>query len=366
MGCKTKNSVFTILLLTTFFSIINISGAVPVYDGTPRIDKPRYLTWEQDFIPADPDLTTPDTNMVFDLHAQQSTCDIVLSTAGNYHMALRQLWHEHFLPNNPRVKDWFYTTSPPVAVPQIKNGTTTDLGVPTTGILTIGNWKGTCLPSVAVGPKGLMDKLIAEGFNDGNPIPIIENQGNVILVKRGNPKNIHSVWDLGRFAVNVVTSNPDSEPGSFGNYSGSIYNIAVANPGPGTAEELYSRIFDAASTKWLAGVRIHHREVPWSIAYGHADAGLMFYHLALFSKRSFPELFDIVPLGGTVREPVPLEGNKIGKLFAVRIRGTWTDAQKHFRERLLTDYVSAGFTRILNSHGLLRPAEFAPGVTTIP
>ncbi|GMR16815.1 MAG: hypothetical protein BMS9Abin31_1200 [Gammaproteobacteria bacterium] len=337
--------ILSFIFLLTFFN--SLSYAVPPVTGSPRIDKPLSLYWEQDFIPANPDLTTPSTNMVFDLHAQQSTCDIVLSTAGNYHMALRQLWHEYFLPANPAVKDWFYTTSPPVAEPQIENG-----------ILTTGNWKGLCRPSIAVGPKGLMDNLDAKGFTLGERIPIIQNQGNVILVKNGNPKSISSVWDLGKLDINVVTSNPDSEPGSFGNYSGSIYNIALNQPGPGTADELFERIFGIGSTKWLAGQRIHHREVPWAIAYGHADAGLMFYHLAVFAKRSFPDLFDIIPLGGTVRNPEPLAGNKIGKLFAVRITGNWTAEQELYRENLLAQYTSQTFSDILASHGLLRPPEF--------
>ena len=91
---------------------------------------------------------------------------------------------------------------------------------------------------------------------------------------------------------------------------------------------------------------------------GNADAGLMFYHLALFTKRSFPTLFDIVPLGGTLRNPVPLEGNKVGKMFAVRITGRWTEEQKQYRENLLALYTSGIFSNILASHGLLRPPEF--------
>lgn len=333
------------------------AGAAPQPSGAPRIDKPNMLHWQRDFPPAPADLTTPLTNMINDLHSHMQNCDIVLSTAGNYHMALKQLWYDYYLPHNPTIKNWFYTTSPPISLPQAKYNT-----------LTIGNWKGNCRPAIAVGPKGLMDDLELAGVTAGERIPIIQNQGNVLLVKRGNPKNILTIWDLAKADVRLVTSNPKSEPGSFGNYSGSIYDIANADPGypPGSADKLFESIFGLNTTKWLSGERIHHREVPWSIAYGHADVGMMFYHLALHAKLNFPDLFDIVPLGGTVRVPQPLPGNKIGKLFAIRIIGKWTTEQVQNREALLKEYASDVFTKILYSHGMVRPDDFVLGDTKPP
>ena len=326
--------------------------AVPPVTGKPFIDKPGTLEWDRDFLPAEADLTTPMANLVNDLHSHVENCDIVLSTAGNYHMALKQLWYDYYLPHNPRLKNWFYTTSPPISIAQAQYNE-----------LTIGNWKSRCRPGVAVGPKKLMDDLEAAGLTTGERIPIIQNQGNVLLVKRGNPKNILTIWDLARADVKLVTSNPYSEPGSFGNYSESIYDIANADSSypAGYADRLFNSLFGLDSVKWLAGERIHHREVPWSIAYGHADVGMMFYHLARYAKVKFPEQFDIVPLGGTVRVPQPVTGNKIGKLFAIRINGKWTVDQEYYREALLKEFVSDIFTKILISHGLLRPDEFIMG-----
>ncbi|MCW8901109.1 MAG: substrate-binding domain-containing protein [Gammaproteobacteria bacterium] len=357
-------SIFTIVLT------MNTSYAeVPIITGSPTIDKPKLLEWPLDIDATDPNLSEPTANNINDLHARISKCDdinVVLSTAGNYHMALRDLWYDHFLPNNTEIiRNWFYTTSPPISPEQIQNLT-----------LTFGNVRLECRPIIAVGPTGLMTTLTDLKLIEGDPIPVIKNHGNVILVKKGNPKNIKTIWDLGRKNVKVVTSNPYTEKGSFSNYRDSIYNIALNDPNKPanwTAEGLFNAIFNSTEkfnkhslghsskqgainqVKWLSGQRIHHREVPWSIAYGQADAGLIFYHLALYMVRTFPDKFDIVPLGGTVENPEPVSGNKEATLFVAKIKGELNNDQYLSREELINAYTSAEFDLILARHGLLRP-----------
>lgn len=368
---------YLVLFVLTGFLAINTSYAeVPEITGKPTIDKPQLLEWPLDRPITDPeeylktDLSEPTANNINDLHANISKCDdinVILSTAGNYHMALRDLWYDHYLPNNSElIGNWFYTTSPPISPDQIEKE-----------MLTFGNIRLACRPIVAVGPAGLMKSLKDKNFiDDDADIKVIKNQGNVILVKKGNPKNIKTIWDLGRKDIKVVTSNPDTEKGSFGNYSSSIYNIALNDPNKPaswTAERLFNSIFNSHKkfdnnhfrhpnkskhrerVKWLAGKRIHHREVPWSIAYGQADTGLMFYHLALYMVKIFPDKFDIVPLGGTVNKPEPVVGNKQATLFIARINGELTTEQHMAREALIDAYNSSEFDSILKSHGLLRP-----------
>lgn len=339
----------------------------PPIEGAPLIDAPQLLDWPLDIPASGPDLSEPTSNRIFDLHARISNCEdvnVVLSTAGNYHMALRDLWYDYFLPQNADLlKNWFYTTSPPIAPEQIQANS-----------VMFGNVRLECRPLVAVGPIGIMDRLQELQFTEGDPIPVIRNYGNVILVKKGNPRHIRSIWDLGRPDVRVVTSNPYTEEGSFGNYRDSIYNIArhdKSAPAGWDADRLFDAIFNNgpldkrqdkkslpnknAHVKWLAGKRIHHREVPWSIAYGQADAGLLFYHLALYMVRTFPDKFDIVPLGGSVDFPEPVRGNRVATLYIVRINGNLNADQYQARERLIEAYQSADFDSILMYHGLRRP-----------
>jgi hypothetical protein len=334
------------------------ASAVPPVSGTPTIDSPQLLDWGQDVDNGTPDLTEQTANRLVDLHGSFSDCDIALSTAGNYHMALRDLWYDLYLPQYAAdlgIKNWFYTTSPPVALNQIKNG-----------VVVFGNMSLRCMPQLAIGPQKVINELKAAGLTEGSQISVFRNRGNVLLVKKGNPKHIYTVWDLGRPNIAVVTPNPSYEKNTFDNYSGTIYNIAFndgANAPEGwDADRLFNSIFGADNRtehgenhpKWLAGEKIHHREMPWSIAYGRADAGVIFYHLALDAVSRFPDTFDIIPLGGTIDDPQPVSGNQVGAHFAIRIKGSWSDKQIQATERLIDAFNSEEFTSILEKHGLER------------
>ena len=231
--------LFTINTILLSSLLINtIAEAAPVITGYPKIISPNILNWSHDLKGGAPNLTDQNSNSVMDLHAKINKCDMVLTTAGNYHMALRDLWYDHYLPSMKLagypLRNWYYTTSPPIAVEQIEKKR-----------VTFGNVRGKCRPQVAVGPRGIMDQLEAAQVISSEPVPIIKNRGNVLLVRKGNPKNIQSIWDLGRHDVRVATSNPFNEPGSFGNYSNSIYDIAFNDPMYGSryADKLFNKNF---------------------------------------------------------------------------------------------------------------------------
>jgi hypothetical protein len=328
-----------------------LAAEMPKITGKPVIDAPALLEWPGDREVTHPNLSDPTSNTLCDFHAVLSTCDLAFSTEGNYHPALRDLWPLFLAQFKDRpLANWFYTTSPPVALDQI-----TRQGVE------IGNLLATCRPSLVVATRKAIQKLVNAGLTEGPAYPLYQDQGCVILVKKGNPKQIHTVWDLGREEVRLVTPNPDLEPGAFGNYLGTIYSIAAHDehpPGGAKADDLIKRIFQGGGRdpyKWLAGPRIHHRDSPWSVAYGRADAAVIYYHLGLYTKQTFPDLFEVVPLGGSVGAPQPLPGTIIGTRLAVRIQGDWTPKQQEAREKLLACLLSEEFTKILKKHGLVRP-----------
>lgn len=324
--------------------------------GSPVIDSPQLLDWPADRGMVAPNLDDPTSNTLFDLHGLITSSDLVLSTEGNYHPALHDVWplflskFEGRPPHN-----CIYTTSPPIVVEQIQNRT-----------LQFGNLYISSMPSVAVASRFVMTKLARSGYDDGHVYPLYRDRGAVMLVKKGNPKQVRSVWDLGRKDVRLVTPNPLSEPGSFGNYLSTLYGIASHDKHPPahlTADRLIDLIFNNTcgdSYKWLAGARIHHRDLPWSVAYGRADAALILYHLGLFTAQTFPDIFDVVPLGGTLADPRPLEGTCINTRFMVRIRGDWSARQLEAREKLIETLLSDEFTEILHRRGIDRPEGFTP------
>ena len=327
-------------------------AAPPAISKEPALDTAQVLEWPRDVQPTGPDLTNPTSNMLEDLHGEVGQCDLMFSTEGNYNMALKELWAKYIADNPNDGPNRMYSTSPPVSPGQV-----------TKGSLQIGNYRMTCRPQVAVGNKAVMDKLRAANAFDGEPASLYAIQGSVILVKKGNPKQIKTVWDLSKKDVRLVTPNMKLEPGAFKRYSETIYNVAAndTNPPKGmTADKLYNILFNGESgdpMKWLQGARIHHRDEPWSIAVGHADAALIMYHLAKHTVTTFPDKFEMIPIGGTAAEPKPLPGNATGETFVVKIKGDWTDKQKAAADHLYTALLSDDFTQILQKHGLKRPGK---------
>ncbi len=324
--------------------------------GKPVLDAPELLEWPYDGGIVSPNLNDPTSNTLHDFHAQISSCDLVLSTEGNYHPALKDVWPIFLDKFKDRpLQNWLYTTSPPVAVSQLDRQ-----------IVQFGNLYVTCRPQLVVATSGVMKRLEEAEHTEGPPYPLYNDRGSVILVKKGNPKNIRTVWDLARDDIHFVSPNPELEPGAFGNYAGTIYNIADNDPNPPknmTPQKLMNAIFNSTTQnpyKWLAGPRIHHRDVPWSIAHGRADAGLIMYHLGLYITQTFPEKFQIVSLGGTVADPQPLKGTIIGTRYVVRIKGDWTPRQIEVREKLVETLLSDDFTKILENRGMVRPNGFVP------
>ena len=347
-------------LVAAILGIVHLpAGAeVPKITGKPVIDAPPLLDWPADQGTRLPNLNDPTANILNDVHAELSSCDLTLSTEGNFHPALHDIWPQ-FLA---RFKDqplgnWLYTTSPPISYEQLRHG-----------VVQVGNLYVTSRPSVVIASRKVIEKLMKAGYTEGRAHPLLQDRGEVILVKKGNPKGIHSVWDLGRSGVRLVTPNPVLEPGAFENYAATIANIAASDPQPPkgmSAARLVTLIFNGGSRdpyKWLAGPRIHHRDLPWSVAFGRADAAVIFYHLGLFTQQTFPDRFDLVPLGGTVADPQPLKGTGVQVRYMVRIKGNWTPRQIEAREGLLETLLSADFTKILEKSGLLRPH----GVAELP
>lgn len=59
--------------------------------GKPVVDLPKLLVWPQYGNTVKPDITEPAVNTLNDLTGNIRDCDIMLSTAGNYHLALTEL-----------------------------------------------------------------------------------------------------------------------------------------------------------------------------------------------------------------------------------------------------------------------------------
>jgi hypothetical protein len=292
------------------------------------------LNWPEEIIISHDDIPKwhhAESNLMRDFHGDPSAAKLVLFSDGNHHMALRESL-QLFLERNPEVEHIFYATTPPGPVLQLlKNGS-----------LQIGNLILSVMPHVFISPPHVLDKLIGDGYMHQH-FPFMKNRGNVLVVKKENVKNIQSVADLTRKDVRLFLSNPRTEAVSYQGYVDTLKNIAAKE-----GIDLSFLSEETPNADVVYGKCIHHREAPQSIADGHADVAIVYYHLALRYIRIFPDLFEIIPLGGTAQDPQPVPENIISLTHVGMIGdgGLWGPKLVEF---LLSDVVSG----VYKHHGLL-------------
>ncbi|WP_022665317.1 molybdate ABC transporter substrate-binding protein [Desulfospira joergensenii] len=271
------------------------------------------------------------SNICLDFHGDPGKADLVIFSDGNHHMALQESI-EAFCRANPGAKVFFTTTPPGPLLEMMEQG----------GI-SLGNLVIRACPHVFISPPHILDRLKDQGRMKSHR-RLASGRGCVLLVQKGNPKKILTVHDLKTKKRTLFISNPDQEKVSFAGYARTVNALAdekliPEEPSPGKTL--------SGGIPLLSGGSIHHREGPWAVAEGRADAAVLYYHLALYCKRIFPELFDMVALGGTLENPCPLPGNRINHIHAGIV-----DEGGNWGSRFLEHLFSRETRKIYQNHGL--------------
>ncbi len=221
------------------------------------------------------------SNICLDFHGDPIAAKLVVFSDGNHHMALQACCKE-FLKSNSTVNDIFYATTPPkVILDSVLRG----------GVL-LGNLHLNVQPHVFISPENILDKLVAKKQITSHQA-FARSSGNVLLVKKGNPKGIEGIADLLRDDVRLTISNPVTEAASYEVYKQTLLDVAVEKELDVSA---FSDLIDKDSTRVVFGESIHHREVPQTIYEGNADVAIVYYHLALRYSRIFPDDFEIIKI----------------------------------------------------------------------
>jgi len=115
------------------------------------------------------------------------------------------------------------------------------------------------------------------------------NLGMAMLVPAGNPRAISGVDDLARPDVRVVMASP-AEPGARALYTTSLEAML--------GREKLAAILARETTDFPGRLGIQHRDVLQAIATGHADAGVIFRHLAHYFSLAYPQLCAALTIPG--------------------------------------------------------------------
>jgi len=295
-----------------------------------------YLNWPLEATcPSEPDQSwaQPLSNICLDFHGDPIMAGIAVFSDGNHHMALEASLQK-FRELHPGVVDIFYATTPPSVI----------VNLLTHGQLVLGNLTLSRQPNVFISPIGIMDKLKADGHVASHQV-FMQSRGNVLLVRKGNPKNIQGIADLLRDDVRLFISNPVTEKASYVVYEQTLRGLAQEqNLDPQAVNDCLSD----SSGRLVYGQRIHHREAPQCLFEDKADVAIIYYHLALRYTRIFPEIFDLVLLPG-LKDNAPCKNN-ITTGYHIGLVGDGGKWGKKFLEFMFSDTV----TQLYAEHGLKR------------
>ena len=242
-----------------------------------------YLKWpvEPDSQPISP-WHHAASNLCLDFHGDPANADLVIYSDGNHHMALAEVI-DVFQQQTPGLNGIFYATTPPSVL----------LNLVQQGQIQMGNLVFSRQPHVFISPENILQKLVKLGKAKKYQA-FMQSQGNVLLIRKGNPKAINSIHDLLRDDVTLFLSNPDTEAASYEVYKDTLLDVASQlKIKPSMANKL-----DPGNASLIYGERIHHREAPQALYDGKADVAVVYYHLALRYSRIFADEFSFVSLTG--------------------------------------------------------------------
>ncbi len=269
------------------------------------------------------------SNLVLDLHGSSQDPDLVIFMAGNQYRVFPELLRvfREWVKAQPRhrgakVDRIFYATTPPGRL----------IDAMESGQLVLGNFwldvkPDRLWPDVFMSGPRQQRRLQAARHVEGWSV-YARSRGAVLLVRAGNPKNIHGLPDLMRNDVRVALSSPTREPASFESYADTLR----AQGGP----QLPDLLLKKAGT--VSPIAVHHRENPQFIFDGTADVALMYYHFGDYLKSRMPEYFDYVPL--------PAEGNYRDELAISLIRNApHREAAAAWIDFIRSDVAAAVYSR---------------------
>lgn len=276
------------------------------------------------------------SNVVMDFHGDPCKAELVVFSDGNHHMALLESLAAYGEQAGVGI---FYATLPPNNL----------INAVKMGGIGLGNLILSAQPHVFISPAKTLDQLASLG-KVAHHKPFMKSQGNVLLVRHGNPKNIQTVADLLRKDVRLFSPNPAKETAAYQVYFDSIMAIAGASGlNKGDFEQLYG-----SPDRMHYGECIHHREAPQALMDHQADVAFLYYHLALRYTRIFPAQFDYVYLGEKPAKTLYHPANVISVYHA----GLVGDGGPH-GAALLEFLAGNKVTKIYEQHGLYRPEKFA-------
>lgn len=205
--------------------------------------------------------TIPGIDNIPDIYGDINDPQLVVFFAGNQFMVIDDLMKAFKLKYPQYTRVLAETLPPGILSKQIKEGS-----------IVIGNMRITLKPDVYTAGKNRIDET-PEWFNRTE---LYARNKLAIMTRKGNPKQVNKLADLGRSDVRVSMPNPEWE--GIGKRIEEAYRKVGGEALRNTIME--TKVKD--STTYLT--QIHHRQTPMRILYEQSDAGPVWYSEVHYQK----------------------------------------------------------------------------------
>ena len=214
--------------------------------------------------------TPPDAKVQFtisgidnvpDIYGDINDPQLVVFFAGNQFMVIDDLMKSFKLKYPQYTRVLAETLPPGILAKQIEAGS-----------IVIGNMRITLKPDVYTAGKSRID----ESKDWFSRTELYAKNKLAIMTRKGNPKQVKKLADLGRSDVRVSMPNPEWE--GIGKRIEEAYRKAGGDALRNTIME--TKVKD--STTYLT--QIHHRQTPMRILYEQSDAGPVWYSEVHYQK----------------------------------------------------------------------------------
>ncbi len=308
--------------LADFTRFLLATAAVLLLIPAAKLNAQQALPWSQG--KNDPALEqgyvfqVPGTDNVPDLHGNPEGAQLILFVGGNQFMVLPKLVSA-FVEQHPELAGKiFYETLPPgILLNQIQHQDT----------LTLGNLTLTARPDVYEA-GALKLKTLASQHQVSSYVTYATND-LAIMVRKGNPKHIRSLEDLGRADVRLSMPNPQWEGVA------RLIENSLHQAGGAALVQKVMVTKRREGTTFLT--HVHHRQTALRIMQNLSDAGVTWQSEVSFQERignpiagvSIPSRYNttgIYAAGVLVNAPHP----QAGKLWVSFLQSK--EAQSIYRE----------------------------------
>jgi hypothetical protein len=189
-------------------------------------------------------------------------------------------------------------------------------------------------PDIVLGGPAPLQQLRKLGVLEPQARFFSRNRGRALLVRKGNPFGINGLGDVARTGARLAQAD-SVEAGARAGNRAAIEGL-IGKPA--------ADAFFANEVEHFPGrLGITHRDVPEMLARGYADVGLTQYHLISYWARTFPNLFELVPIAGAERFPVKIAFGRVIDPLRPRTAGAF---EEFFFSRARDVYPRYDFARM--------------------